>query len=64
MVKQKKKADSFFDSVNRNVEKILSDIISNTKAYSSSIQAVPLGSGFLLPNAVLRNLHHNHKYLL
>jgi hypothetical protein len=61
---KEKKADSFFDSVNRNVEKILSDIISNTKAYSSSIQAVPLGSGFLLPHAVLRNMHHNHKYLL
>jgi chromosome segregation ATPase len=64
-----KKVNAFLISIEKNAEKIFSDIIANAKAYSSSVQAsisgVPLGSGFsLLPNAVLRNMHHNHKYLL
>jgi DNA repair exonuclease SbcCD ATPase subunit len=64
-----KKVNAFLVSIEKNVEKIFSDIIATAKAYSSSVQAsisgVPLGSGFsLLPNAVLRNMHHNHKYLL
>nr|WPF46694.1 MAG: hypothetical protein [Lake Baikal virophage 9] len=61
-MRKDRKVNAFFDSIEKNVDKIFADIISNVKSYSS-VQIT--GSGLpIVPNSVLRNMNQNHKYLL